>query len=1016
MYMVAWSSCAEAKEAKNILLLSAYHPNFYNGFKQIKGIRSVLPAEEYNLDVEFMDSKRFEDEKTQKMFADNLKNRIDRLPKYDIIIAAEDNALEFAVSHKSWFKNIPIVFLGVNDIARGKKLAESPLITGVLESISMSDTINLIKKLQPNVKSVTAISDASSTGKVLAEEFKYYANDFTNLKMSVLSLNDLSWDYFIQEIPEYGKDNAFLLLSIYQDKNKKSINFNDGVKALLKNAKSPVYYLWDNGVGLGIVGGKVISHYEQGREAALIVKHYFDTGILAPIVKDSPNKVVLDYKAIKKFGINEKNIPNNALLENKESSFFVKHLRWFLLGIIILMTQTGLIIALLVNRFQRDKALNTAWKSEENLRITLESIGDGVIATDVHGNITKINKVAETLTGWKRTECLGQPLKKVFCIINATTGREIESPVSKVLETGDVVDLANHTVLISKDGKKRSISDSGAPIFNDVGNIVGVVLVFRDVTEKELYEKVTKENEERMKMFFSSTRDGIYCIDFDEAVPIKDRSKDEVINKIRDSGHMLFANKRVANLIGFNSEKEIIGHTLPEVAFSDEALKRQKLLLEALADNDFTSCNVETTATSIDGVQKNINYKVTGVVDDGYLLKVWAVMEDVTELKKAEEQFHQAQKMDVIGRLAGGVAHDFNNMLAGILGHAELLDMKTDEESPLKRHVRPIIEASTRAADLTNKLLAFSRKGKTVSATLDMHETITSAMGLLERSFDKKIAIDTKFHAENSKIVGDPTLLQNALLNLALNARDAMPTGGVLSFSTSNIFITNEAEASAYSLSKGEYLEINVSDSGCGMSKEVISKIFEPFFTTKPVGKGTGLGLSAVYGTIKEHKGAINVYSEAGSGTLFKIYLPVEASKSKDTTLVANENNLVSGEGLVFVIDDEEIIREMAKAILSSLGYKVLSAADADEAIRIFKKYKEEISLVILDMVMPKKSGKEIFEMLKEIKPDVNVLISSGFSKKDNIDEMIKDGARGFIQKPYRQASLSQAIAEVLVS
>ncbi len=1012
--LLPFSSFAQDRDVKKILLLSAYHPNFVNGFEQIAGIRSVFPSDRYDLDVEFMDSKRFPNKEAQKLFEANLKYKLDNSPKYDLVIAAEDNALLFFLSHRKWFDNIPMVFLGVNDIEKGMEVVKDPLITGVFEAISDLETVSLAKRLNPELKKAYMVTDATETGIIIGDNIKKAPN-VDGVDLELLSLNEYTWDEFKQKISALDKNSVIVNITAYKDKNNEIKAFEDATALLIRNADVPVYYLFSHGIGKGYIGGKVISHFGQGREAALLGAEYFKKGQIPSATKESPNEIFVDYDVAKKWNIDVNLIPKDAVIINPpKPSLFRKYIAWIISALALVLIQAGLILGLLINRKQRNKALKSAWKSEENLRITLESIGDGVIATDIDGNVTKINKIAEELTGWNREDCIGKHIYVIFNIVNLISGRKVANPVEKVIELRKVVDLEENTILISKTGNKLHITDSGAPIFNDDKEVVGAVLVFRDVTEKEALAKVARENEARMKMFFATTRDGIYSIEFERPVLITD-NKAEVIENIKKEGRVLFANKQLAYLAGFMNEYEIIGHTLPEVALSKEATERQKLLLETLAKNNFSSCAIETTATSVEGIQRNINYKTTSIIEDNHIVRLWCTLEDVTELKKAEDQFHQAQKMDVIGRLAGGVAHDFNNMLAGILGHAELIEMKIDETSPIKRHVGPIINAATRAADLTNKLLAFSRKGKTISTTLDIHEIITSSLSLLERSFDKNITIETNFGAKQSKVSGDPTLLQNALMNLAINARDAMPTGGKLSFKTDNIVLSSDIEEASYNLPKGEYLEIHITDTGYGMSKATISKIFEPFFTTKPVGKGTGLGLSAVYGTIKEHKGSINVYSEVGVGTIFKIYLPIEAMDDANESLMANvDATLITGEGLILIVDDEALIRNMAKDILTSLGYKVLLAEDSDAAIDIFSKNKDEISLVLLDMVMPKKSGKELFKILRSIKSDVKVVVSSGFSRKDNIDEMIKDGAKGFIQKPYRQATLSQVIAKAL--
>lgn len=388
-----------------------------------------------------------------------------------------------------------------------------------------------------------------------------------------------------------------------------------------------------------------------------------------------------------------------------------------------------------------------------------------------------------------------------------------------------------------------------------------------------------------------------------------------------------------------------------------------------------------------------------------------AIKTDISEDKKMEEQLRQSQKMEAIGQLAGGIAHDFNNILTGIMGCSEIIYSKVADNEELSHFVNLIMDTSMQAAELTQKLLSFSRKGESVYKIFDIHESITKTCSILERSIDKSIKIISKFKANNSLINGDKSLIENSLLNLGINARDVMPKGGELKFVTNNVTFNNTNKPSDASIKSGEYIEIDVQDTGTGMSKEVQERLFEPFFTTKTIGQGTGLGLSIVYNTIKENKGFIDISSELGHGSIFKLFLPLSTNKSmKNST----DLELIHGKGTILVADDENIVRLVSAQILRELGYDVITVSDGEECINMYNEKRDSIDLIILDMIMPKMNGKNTFYSLKSINKDIKIIICSGFSKDINIKKLISDGLSGFIQKPFKKNDLSIILNNIL--
>jgi len=404
-----------------------------------------------------------------------------------------------------------------------------------------------------------------------------------------------------------------------------------------------------------------------------------------------------------------------------------------------------------------------------------------------------------------------------------------------------------------------------------------------------------------------------------------------------------------------------------------------------------------------------------------FFLRVHAAKKDLSdrveartaELMEANKKLFHSQKLEAVGQLAGGVAHDFNNLLMGISGNAELLQLDLEPGTLEAEYAENILTASFRAADLTRQLLDFSRKGKLRTLNVDLHLIVEEVVTLVERSVDKRIELLQQLEATHSLVVGDPSQLQSVILNLALNSRDAMPDGGTLTFSTRNLSIDQSYNLESFeNLVPGRYLEISVSDTGVGMDEDLKNKIFEPFFTTKEQGKGSGLGLASVYGCVIDHNGMVDVYSEPGQGSAFKVLLPV--ATSEETEVSPNTQSLIQGQGHILVVDDDDSILQFSRDALTRMGYLVSLCSNGIDAVELFSERHTKIDLVILDQVMPKMSGEETFYRLKEIDPNVRVVLASGFAHNATVEGLIKNGVLGFLPKPFHIDDMAREIAQHL--
>lgn len=394
---------------------------------------------------------------------------------------------------------------------------------------------------------------------------------------------------------------------------------------------------------------------------------------------------------------------------------------------------------------------------------------------------------------------------------------------------------------------------------------------------------------------------------------------------------------------------------------------------------------------------------------------IFAVVRDLTETRRMQERLQHVEKMDAIGQLAGGIAHDFNNQLVGILGFSELLCRRLDD-AEMKRFAEGIVTAARRSADLTRSLLTFSRAGKQRSEGVDIHGLMGEVVMLLEHTIDKRIVIRQDFRAANPMVQGDPAQLQNALLNLALNARDAMTNGGELVLSTTESVFDEERCASyAEDLQPGPYLCVSVTDNGTGMDEVTRKRIFEPFFTTKGSGRGLGLGLPAVYGAARSHGGTVTVYSEVGHGTTFRFYLPLpQPSRTPEGSRQDKAPTKAARKARILLVDDEPVVRDVATEALRQAGYEVVTHATGPDAIVHFRDSWRETDLVILDMIMPEMTGHALCCALREIDPNVKAILATGFSLNGEARKILADGVLGFVQKPFHIQELLESVAEAL--
>lgn len=469
--------------------------------------------------------------------------------------------------------------------------------------------------------------------------------------------------------------------------------------------------------------------------------------------------------------------------------------------------------------------------------------------------------------------------------------------------------------------------------------------------------------------------------------------------------------------------KTILGHDEPEVLgqyfINFAPLEYHKFLINEFVEARKGAKRTENAQWQFyrkDGELRHFSGYTAPLLDDqGRIVGTMGIARDITEQKKLEEQVLQAQKMESIGNLAGGIAHDFNNLLAGILGYASYVKKKLTPQDPLYHAVNNIEQSAEQAAELTQQLLGFARRGKYQIKPVNCNTLIQALLRLLKRTIDKRLSLEVDLDPQLEWIEGDETQLQQSLINICLNARDAMPAGGILKIKTENQFVSEYQDLPKTRRKEGHYVSIAVTDTGTGMAPEIKARIFEPFFTTKEPGRGTGLGLAMVYGIIQNHGGYIEVKSQPGQGTTLVLFLPaLKERPGKEVSAFLADSRLPMGTETLLIIDDEEIIRQLGADILEDVGYKVLVAQNGEEGTRLFRRHKKKIALVILDVMMPGWGGKKTFLQLRKINPRIKVLLSSGYSTDREVKEILTEGVSGLIQKPYKDEELIRKVRAVL--
>jgi PAS domain S-box-containing protein len=656
----------------------------------------------------------------------------------------------------------------------------------------------------------------------------------------------------------------------------------------------------------------------------------------------------------------------------------------------------------------RDQMERKVRESEQWLFTTLKSIGDGVIATDWKGSVKFMNHVAESMTGWSQSEAMGRPLSEIFHIINEETREACDDPAAKVIGSGKIIGLANHTILVSRNGREIPIKDSGAPIVLKHGDSIGVVLVFQDDTDSRAAETKLRESKERLLLAMESAGEGLWEWD--------------VERESMQCDNLCF------QLLGYDPEEVVDNHRKwwTEHIHPDDSAKVQKVLDRLMTGSDGHLAKVDfRMARKEEGyIWINLRAKIIRHGQDGKPESVIGILRDINdriasdaEKYQLEKKLHQSQKMEAMGTLAGGIAHDFNNVLASVIGYAELAIDDIDKDSVMYHNLNEILVAGMRAKDLVRQILVFSRHADTKQKPTILNDMIGEAVKLMRATIPSSIDIQDKLTGESLVVFPNPSQIHQIIINLCTNAFHAMENeGGTMYIELIKTSFAEHFNFGYTDIPPGNYACVTVSDTGHGIEPDCLDKIFDPYFTTKGQEKGTGLGLSIVNGIVTSHGGYITVDSRPDEGTQFNVYLPiVEEPVSAQIQTDSNELPLGNSERILLV-DDEPSIAGFQKQCLERLGYQVDTYTDSMVALDSFTANPDNYDILVTDMTMPHMSGDMLVRRIRQIRPEFPVILCTGYNEKADQRMCSALNINCFLLKPVAKNKLAVSIKNTLES
>jgi two-component system cell cycle sensor histidine kinase/response regulator CckA len=900
----------------------------------------------------------------------------------DLIVPVSYAAVQFlAEDGKDLFPGTPVVALfNARRLDALKQISATAglRITGIASTDEPARTLDLALRLEPDTKHVAVVVGSSTLEQYWLEQLKQDFAPYTS-KVEITYLTGQPIDELLKQIGALPPGTIILSTFFFQDGAGQFFLSEEVLDLTAREAHVPIYSIYSSYIGHGVVGGHMTNPETLGKKLADLAVAVLngESASKIPIVVDDSAEDTVDYRQLQRWKISEQRLPPFTVELFREPSVWVRYRTVIVVAISLCVLETALILALILSVARRRRAERELLREKTLADAVIESLPGVFFLQDEAGRNLRWNKNAQAIVRRPPGDVsilgnIAEPFKDAArqARRDAFERGSGQLEVELLMEGGKTAPFYFTGVTVELEGKPH------------------LAAIGFDMTGSKQSKEALHRSEAELRSFVEHAPYGIGTISVSQ-----DR--------------FLHANPAMVKLLGYKSEAEVLALVVSRDLYPAGDFRAQPTRA------DFFSA-LEFTWRRKDG--KHVNVRASGrripnTSDQGDLIEI--IAEDVTARRALEDQVRHAQKLEALGQLSGSVAHDFNNLLSVIIGYSELLSANPNSEGPMRPHLETIKRAGERAASLTAQLLAFSRRQELRPSVVNLNSLVRETQKMLQRlmgeNVEQKVVLDPSLW----KTKADPGQMVQVIMNLAINARDAMPKGGTLTIETANIAFEEVVTFSGVDVAAGKYVKLSVSDTGTGMVAETLARIYEPFFTTKQAGKGTGLGLATVYGIVKQSGGYIFADSAPAMGTVFSIYLP-KADPSVETPAPQSRPSQVpQGAETILIAEDEAAFRELLRDGLQAKGYQVLAAANGVDALRVAEEYAGPIRILVTDVIMPQMSGPELATALRKVRPNTDVMYMSGYTD-DKLDEVSSSGELTLIHKPFYLDELVRRIQEIL--